>query len=220
MQAYNFEVKWVPGKLHLIADALSQAPHFSTHSEELTVEKTFAVLTEEHPQSNQLLECLTSHICPAPFARKFAYTNREWLLLHITAGILLPPWPIPSINTTSALASRAHHIKQQTAAINTRAFSYNRLPLSSRVHIQNAITKQQATVKAIRNNGESYILLLDNGKQCIRGRILLRPGNTTAISKYTACAIPVPATQSTHTFLPVAASPPVLRRSTRLQNRV
>ena len=29
MQAYNFKVKWVPGKLHLIADALSRAPHFS-----------------------------------------------------------------------------------------------------------------------------------------------------------------------------------------------
>ena len=36
MQAFNFEVKWVPGKLHLIADALSRAPHFSPHAEELT----------------------------------------------------------------------------------------------------------------------------------------------------------------------------------------
>ena len=57
-------------------------------------------------------------------------------------NILLPPWPIPSINNTSALASRALHINQQTAAINTRAFSYNRLPLGSRVHVQNAINKQ------------------------------------------------------------------------------
>ena len=64
MQAFNFEVKWVPGKLHLIADALSRAPHFSTHADELTVETTFAVLNEEHPQCNQLLECLTTHICP------------------------------------------------------------------------------------------------------------------------------------------------------------
>ena len=64
MQAFNFEVKWVPGKLHLIADALSQAPHFFSHAEELTVETTFAVLNEEHSQCNQLLECLISHICP------------------------------------------------------------------------------------------------------------------------------------------------------------
>ena len=65
MQAYNFTVKWVTGKLHLIADALSRAPHFSQHSEELTVETTFVVLADEHPQCNQLLECLTSCICPA-----------------------------------------------------------------------------------------------------------------------------------------------------------
>ena len=64
MQAFNYEVKWVPGELHLIADALSRAPHSSPHAEELTVETTFAVLNKEHPQCNQLLECLTSHICP------------------------------------------------------------------------------------------------------------------------------------------------------------
>ena len=29
----------------------------------LTVETTFAVLNKEHPQCNELLECLTSHIC-------------------------------------------------------------------------------------------------------------------------------------------------------------
>ena len=109
-------------------------------------------------------------------------------------SILLPPWPMPSINTTSALASRAHNIQQHTTAINTRASSYNRLPLGSRVHVQNAITKQckqQATVKAIRDNGESYILQLDNGKQCIRGHIILRPANTTSVSRYTTRAIPV-----------------------------
>ena len=63
----------MPGKLHLIADGLSRAPHFSPHSEELTVETTFAVLAEKHPQCNQLLECLTSCICPA----------YEDLLIHI-----------------------------------------------------------------------------------------------------------------------------------------
>ena len=85
MQAYNFEVKWVPGKLHLIADALSRAPHFSPHSKELTVETTFAVLTEEHPQSNQLLECLTSHICPD--YKDLLIHIRNWLHLQITGLI-------------------------------------------------------------------------------------------------------------------------------------
>ena len=33
--------------------------------EELTVETTFAVLADKHPQCNQLLECLTNCICPA-----------------------------------------------------------------------------------------------------------------------------------------------------------
>ena len=64
MQAFNFQVKWVPGKLHLIADALSRAPHFSLHADELTVETSFAFLNEEHPQCNQLLTCLAEHICP------------------------------------------------------------------------------------------------------------------------------------------------------------
>ena len=64
MQAFNFEVKWVPSKLHLIVDALSRAPHFSPHAKELTVETTFVLLNEEHPQFNQLLTCLTAHIFP------------------------------------------------------------------------------------------------------------------------------------------------------------
>ena len=138
-------------------------------------------------------------------------------------NILLPPWPIPSINTNSALASRAHHIKQHTAAINTRAFSYNCLSLGSRVLVQNAITKQweqQATVKAIYNNGESYVLELDNGKQCIRGAHSSTPVISTASSAYKSCASPVPAPTSTRSTHPVPASPPVLRRSARLQNRV
>ena len=135
-------------------------------------------------------------------------------------NILHPPWPLPSVNSFSALVARAQHITQQTAAINKRAFSYNRLPLGSRVHVQNAIRKlwdQQATVKAIRNNGESYFVQLDNGKQCISGRILLRPANTTAISRITNRASPVPAPRTTH---PPAPAQPTLRRSTRLQNRV
>ena len=64
MQAFNFQVKWVPGKLHLIDDALSCAPHFSPHVDKLTVETSFAVLNEEHSQCNQLLICLAEHICP------------------------------------------------------------------------------------------------------------------------------------------------------------
>ena len=90
-------------------------------------------------------------------------------------NILLPPWPMPNIDPASTLSTRAHHIKQHTAVINKRAFSYHRLLIGSKVHIQNAVNKlwdQQATVLALRDNGESYVVQLHNGKQCIRGRIL------------------------------------------------
>ena len=135
-------------------------------------------------------------------------------------NILLPPWPLASVNSSSALYKQAHNIQQHTAAINKRAFSYNCLPIGSKVHVQNAINKlwdQQATVIAIRDNGESYVVQLGNGKQCIRGRILLRPANTNAISSMTKRASPVPAQRTNHT---PAQSQPSLRRSTRLQNRV
>ena len=123
MQAYNFTVKWVSGKLHLIADALSRAPHFSPHSKELTVETTFAVLAEEHPQCNQLLECLTNCICPAykdlltqirtdfssqslsTFAKSYknlgdrlsiySFKNKEFILLDCRQIIIPPPEAIP-----------------------------------------------------------------------------------------------------------------------------
>ena len=52
MQASCFQVKWVPGKLHLIADALSWAPHFSPHADKFTVKTFFAVLSSNHKQSN------------------------------------------------------------------------------------------------------------------------------------------------------------------------
>ena len=141
-------------------------------------------------------------------------------------NILLQPWPVLSINTNSAFASRAHHIKQHTAAIaaiNTRAFPYTRLPLGCRVFVQNAITKQwdqQANVKARRNNGESYVIELSNGKQCVGGRILLRPITIAASPAYTSHASPVPAPTSTRSTHPVAVPTLVLRRSARLQNKV
>ena len=122
MKVYNFSVKWVPGKLHLIADAPSRAPHFSPHSEELTVETIFAVLADEHPQCNQLLECLTNCICPAykdliaqiqndfssaslsTFAKSYKalsdrlsiypYKNKEFVLLDCRQ-IIPPPGAIP-----------------------------------------------------------------------------------------------------------------------------
>ena len=49
MQSFNFQVKWVPGKLHLIADALSRTPHFSPFADELTIETYFAALSKQHP---------------------------------------------------------------------------------------------------------------------------------------------------------------------------
>ena len=89
--------------------------------------------------------------------------------------------------------------------------------------VQNAITKkweQQATVKAIHNNGESYVIELANGKQCIRGRILLRPIHSAASPVYTSNAPPIQAPTSQSSTHPVAVSTPVLRRSARLQNKV
>ena len=135
-------------------------------------------------------------------------------------NILLPPWPVPGINSPSALSKRAPNIKQHTAAVNKRAFSYHRLPIGSKVHVQNAVNKlweQQATVLAEPDNGESYVVKLDSGKQCIRGRILLCPANTTAISDMTTGASPVPAQQTAQN---TATSLPTVRRSARLQNRV
>ena len=81
----------------------------------------------------------------------------------------------------------------------------------------NKLWDQQATVLAIRDNGESYVVQLDNGKQCIRGRILLRPANTTAIPEQSKSAPPVPLTHSTR---PAVSSQPIVRRSARLQTRV
>ena len=468
MQAYTFAVKWVPGKLHLIADALSRAPHFSPHSEELTVETTFAVLADEHPQCNQLHECLITCICPAykdliaqiqnnfsspsisSFAKSYkavsdrlsiyTYNTKEFVLLdcrqivpppgaisfllknlhsaHVgtertvrltkqlffwhgmlnditttidsckacqtytpsqkkktiqsqplskaafsfqecasdlftysgneyivlvnrlkgflccdklsktttsailikltnwfnilgwpdkirtdggpqfrsgfddfcksfyihhelsspyhpesnglaeaavknaknllkkcnmtgqnfqrslsvlrnmprsdgpspvqllfrlpqKTNILLPPWPMPSVDPASALSARAQHMKQHTAAANKRAFSYDQLIIGSKVHVHNAITKlwdQQAIVLAIRDNGESYVVRLDNGKQCIQGRILLRPIRTTAAPKQSTSVTPVPQTHSTRSAAPAVNT---IRRSARLlQQRI
>ena len=80
--------------------------------------------------------------------------------------ILLPPWSIASINKNAALSSRAQRILRQTTAINKTAFSCSCLPLGSRVFVHNAISKnwdQQAVVKATRDNGEFYLVQLDNG---------------------------------------------------------
>ena len=124
-------------------------------------------------------------------------------------NIFLPPWPFASIHNNAALSSRAQKILQHTTAINKRAFSYSRLPLGSRVFVQNAISKyweQQATVKATRDNGESYIIEQDNGKQCIRGRILLRSVKSLISTAQSTAAS--------------TASTTPLRRSSRLQNKV
>ena len=81
-QAFSFQVKWVPGKLHLIADVLSLAPHFSPHADELSIETSFAVLSDQHHQCNQLLHCLAEHICPQ-------YTD---LLVQILSDFSSPAW--------------------------------------------------------------------------------------------------------------------------------
>ena len=94
----------------------------------------------------------------------------------------LPPWPITSVNKNAVLSFRVQRILRQTKAINRTAFSYSRLPLGSRVFVQNAISKNwdlQSVVKAMHDNGESYIVQLDNGKERIRGCILLRPDKST-----------------------------------------
>ena len=124
-------------------------------------------------------------------------------------NILLPPWPITSINKSAALSSRANNILRQTTAINKTAFSYSSIPIGSKVFVQNAISKQwdhQAIVKATRNNGESYLVQLDNGKECIHGHILLRTVNSTLSSTHST---PQPSSTTAH-----------IRRSARLQNKV
>ena len=101
----------------------------------------------------------------------------------------------------SLLELNASYAKKQ---LSTRLLS----GLGSRVFVQNAISKnwdQRAVVKATRDNGESYIQL-DNGKECIHGRILLRPVKSTITTAH-----------STPTLSTTAA---LFRRSARLQNRV
>ena len=153
----------------------------------------------------------------APFGRAISST----IVLQTPAKKNKYLTPTMAVRRLWTLPQRSpRNFQQHTAAINKRAFSYNWLPIDSKVHVQNAINKlwnQHATVVAIRNNSESYIVQLENGKQCICGRILLRPANTTAISSMTKCASPVPAQRTTHT---TAQPQPTLRRSARLQNRV
>ena len=48
MQAFSFQVKL----------------NFSPHATKLTGETSFAVLSDNHKKSNQLLQCLAEHICP------------------------------------------------------------------------------------------------------------------------------------------------------------
>ena len=116
--------------------------------------------------------------------------------------ILFPPWPIAFINKNAALSSCAQRILHQTTTINKTAFSYSRLPLGSRVFVQNAFSKnwdQQAVVKATRDNGESYLVQLDNGKECICGRILLCPVKSTIATAHIIHCLP---------RLPLCAVPP------------
>ena len=130
-------------------------------------------------------------------------------MLPRKTNILLPPWPVASINKNAALSSRAQIFLQHTTAINKRAFSYSRLPLGSRVFVQNVISKnwvQQAKVKATCDNCESYIIELDHGAQCIRGRILLRPVKSLISTAQSTASAP--------------ASTTPLRHSARLQNKV
>ena len=56
---YSFEVKWVEGKSHYTADALSRAPVFDPHEEELTVDCAINCLRvtdskaiNQHPRRN------------------------------------------------------------------------------------------------------------------------------------------------------------------------
>ena len=154
-----------------------------------------------------MLICFQGH---ATFRRSIPSQSAFYLFtLPQKTDILLPPWPIASINKNAALSSLASRMLHQTAAVNKTAFSYSRLSLGSLVFVQNTISKhwdQQAVVKPTRDNGESYILQLDKGKECIHGRILLRPVTNTVAS-----------TRITPTLSTVVAP---LRRSARLQSKV
>ena len=148
--------------------------------------------------------CFQKH---APFRRSFP--SQSPFYVATKTDIILPPWPIASINKNAALSLHASRILRQTAAGNRTAFSYSRLSPGSRVFDQNALSKQwdqQAVMKATCDNGDSYLLQLDNGKECIRGPILLRPVTSTVAPSQT---VPMPST---------VAAP--LRRSAQLQNKI
>ena len=61
LSGYNFDVKWVPGKTHWIADALSRAPLFSAQEEGIDIDTAFSCLTmTQDPAINIILSNIDS----------------------------------------------------------------------------------------------------------------------------------------------------------------
>ena len=114
---YSFEVKWVEGKSHYIADALSRAPVFDPHEEELTVDcainclrvtdsKAISILDEIRGEEyKQLINCIISDrelkdLPPDHPARKYKEMGKRISCLLYTS-------PSPRDLSTSRMPSSA-----------------------------------------------------------------------------------------------------------------
>ena len=120
---YSFEVKWVEGKSHYIADALSRAPVFEPQEEELTIDcainclrltdsKAISILDEIRGEEyKQLINCIISNrelkdLPPDHPARKYkemgkrisiSTTGNTYVAMLDSKRIIIPEKAIPAI---------------------------------------------------------------------------------------------------------------------------
>ena len=105
---YSFEVKWVEGKSHYIADALSRAPVFEPQEEELTIDcainclrltdsRAISILDEIRGEEyRQLINCIISDrelkdLPPDHPARKYKEMDKR-ISISTTGNTAWPCW--------------------------------------------------------------------------------------------------------------------------------